>query len=370
MTTILIPTIPADLHAAAVAHVLQRMGHRPIRWFCGDLPQCSTMSFSIGCGAEVLHAADPLGPIALDEADVFWNRRIAAPAIDQPMPAGDRAVALRESTVFSSGVLALVSDRAFSVNGLREAGYAENKLTQLRLAREAGFRLPETLISNDPQRIRSFVRARQHGGTVFKAFRPVTWESVDRLAMLYTATVDEAMLPDDRLLQLSPGLFQAYVPKAYEIRVTCIGDELVAARLDSQATRDGKVDWRIAPVKELDVTRIELPPQVQQHCRTLLKRLGLVFGCIDLIVTPAGEHVFLEINQMGQFLWVEEMCPEMPLLQMFCEFLVARDAGYRHATPARPRYGFAEVREAAVQMLDAERRLHQQPDRQVHVVQE
>jgi glutathione synthase/RimK-type ligase-like ATP-grasp enzyme len=345
------------------------MGHRAVRWFCGDLPQRSTMSFAIGCDAEVLHAADPLGPLALQEADIFWNRRLASPTIDQPMPPSDRAVALRELAVFSSGVLALVSERAFEVNGLREAAYAENKLTQLRVARAVGFKLPETLISNDPQRIRAFVRAHQHGGTVFKAFRPVTWESADRLALLYTAKVDETMLPGDHLLQLSPGLFQAYVPKAHELRVTCIGDEIVAARLNSQATRDGQVDWRIVPVQELGVTQIELPIDVQHQCRALLKHLGLVFGCIDLIVMPSGEHVFLEINQMGQFLWIEEMCPQIPLLQMFCEFLVERDSGYRHVV-ARQRYAFADVRAEAEQMLEAERELHQQPERQVHVVLE
>ena len=102
MATILIPTIPADLHAAAVACVLQRMGHRAIRWFCGDLPQRSTMSFAIGGGAGVLHAADALGPLALQEADVFWNRRIAAPTIDKPIPPSDRTVALRDSTTSPS----------------------------------------------------------------------------------------------------------------------------------------------------------------------------------------------------------------------------------------------------------------------------
>jgi hypothetical protein len=369
MATILISTIPADQHAAAVACVLQRMGHRAIRWFCGDLPQRSTMSFAIGAGAGVLQAADALGTLALQEADVFWNRRIGSPTIDEPMSPSDCAVALRESTIFASGVLALISDRTFTVNGLRAAGYAENKLTQLRVAHAVGFKLPETLISNDPQRIRAFVREHWRGGTVFKAFRPVTWESADRLAMLYTAKVDETMLPDDDVLQLSPGLFQAYVPKAYEIRVTCIGDEVVAARLDSQATRDGKIDWRIAPMQELGVRRTELPSDVQYQCRALLKRLGLVFGCIDLIVTPSDEYVFLEINQMGQFLWVEAMCPQIPLLQMFCEFLVQRDPTYRYVA-APHRYAFVDVHAAAVQMLEAERELHQEPKHQVHVVDE
>ena len=37
-----------------------------------------------------------------------------------------------------------------------------------------------------------------------------------------------------------------------------------------------------------------------------MRELGLVFGCIDLIVTPEGEHVFL---LKGQFLWVEHGAP-------------------------------------------------------------
>jgi hypothetical protein len=32
-----------------------------------------------------------------------------------------------------------------------------------------------------------------------------------------------------------------------------------------------------------------------------------VYSTIDLIVTPDGDHVFLELNPNGQYLWVEEM---------------------------------------------------------------
>ena len=56
----------------------------------------------------------------------------------------------------------------------------------------------------------------------------------------------------------------------------------------------------------------------------LMRELGLVFGCIDLIVTPEGEHVFLEINEMGQFLWVEQGAPACPMLRAFATLLVER----------------------------------------------
>lgn len=43
-------------------------------------------------------------------------------------------------------------------------------------------------------------------------------------------------------------------------------------------------------------------------------------GSFDLIQTPDGEYVFLEMNEMGQFLWLEERLPEIPALNMFASF--------------------------------------------------
>jgi len=65
----------------------------------------------------------------------------------------------------------------------------------------------------------------------------------------------------------------------------------------------------------------DLPPVIAERCRAILNRLGLVFACIDLIVTPAGEYVILELNEMGQFLFVERYTG-LPLLDAFAEFLV------------------------------------------------
>jgi glutathione synthase/RimK-type ligase-like ATP-grasp enzyme len=37
-----------------------------------------------------------------------------------------------------------------------------------------------------------------------------------------------------------------------------------------------------------------------------MRRLGLVYGAIDLRLTGDGRYVFLEINPAGQFRYVEE----------------------------------------------------------------
>ena len=48
-----------------------------------------------------------------------------------------------------------------------------------------------------------------------------------------------------------------------------------------------------------------LPVAEVRRCRALVRRLGLRFGAIDMVQTPSGEHVFLEINPNGQWLWIE-----------------------------------------------------------------
>jgi hypothetical protein len=71
-------------------------------------------------------------------------------------------------------------------------------------------------------------------------------------------------------------------------------------------------------------------------------------------VTPAGEYVFLEINQMGQFLWLEELLPELPLLDAFCELLLQRRADFEWSAN-RATVRFAELhdpaREASIDAL-------------------
>ena len=52
--------------------------------------------------------------------------------------------------------------------------------------------------------------------------------------------------------------------------------------------------------------------------------MGLVMGCIDIVVDKDGTYQFLEVNQQGQFLWIEQLCPEVKLLDAFVRFLCQR----------------------------------------------
>jgi glutathione synthase/RimK-type ligase-like ATP-grasp enzyme len=371
MKTVLIPTIQNDVHAAAVSLVLQQMGHQPVRWFCQDLPEAATASFRMGGRSRrVAIREGGAPPCDLSQVDVLWNRRVEAPVVkNSKVRPSDRQVARSETTAFVRGLMHAISDRAFAVNPYH-AAISANKLRQLQVAQTVELAVPETLVSNDPESIRAFLREHEERGTIFKSFRPVTWDEGESVAALYTHRVTSDLLPSDAVLQVSPGIFQAYVPKAFEVRVTCMGAELFAAQLDSQRTRAGVLDWRLENVTDLPTRPLELPDEIAARCRALLMRLGLVFGCIDFIVTPDGEYVFLEVNQMGQFLWVEEANPEFPLLAAFAEFLVSQDPDFRHRSHPHPRFSFAEVRPAAQRLVNEDAVRHVVPQEYWQIVRD
>jgi hypothetical protein len=62
--------------------------------------------------------------------------------------------------------------------------------------------------------------------------------------------------------------------------------------------------------------------------------MGLVFGCIDLILTPDNRYVFLEINPMGQWQWVENLTG-MPLVDNFTEMLIQVTPNYKAPDSSR-----------------------------------
>ncbi|WP_083683716.1 MULTISPECIES: hypothetical protein [Actinoalloteichus] len=96
-------------------------------------------------------------------------------------------------------------------------------------------------------------------------------------------------------------LFQARVPKAFEVRVTVVGDRMFGLRIDAETER-GKQDWR-SDHRRLNYSVIKVPECVAVGVQRLMSRLDLVFGALDFVVTPADEWVFLEINPNGQWAW-------------------------------------------------------------------
>lgn len=316
--TILILTEPGDAHAQAVAAALRLKGAEPILWFTTDFPMLSGESIIFEGGIPIVKTHGPELEFPCD-AQVVWHRRPAYVLNQELLHPADRDFADLQCRVFRRSFYNLLFPSSFWVNPHEAARQAGRKPVQHAAALAVGLEMPDTLYSNDPCMIREFIR--RHGGQiVYKPLRGRVWRDEETYWMPYTSLIREEDLIQDEILRCTPGIFQELVAKSYELRLTVIGHRIFGAKVLSQATQTGRLDWRKA-YSELEMVPAEVPPEIQARCRGLLSRLGLVFGCFDFIVTPDGHHIFLEVNEMGQFLFVEAYTG-MPLLDAFCEFLI------------------------------------------------
>lgn len=180
---------------------------------------------------------------------------------------------------------------------------AENKAYQAMIAKEVGLILPDTLITSNPDRVRSFHK-RNRSGSVVKLL--ATSPILDHV--IYTNELDDDGLREIDALRSSPSIFQEKVEKSYELRITIAGNNVFPAKILSQQDTSTALDWRRKPVindYEVKIEPANIDPYLEKKLVMFLKRLSLRFGCIDMIVTPSGEYVFLEVNPNGQWYFVQ-----------------------------------------------------------------
>ncbi len=232
--------------------------------------------------------------------------------------------------LYQRNVYALCDDisDALWINRPASARLAENKLLQLRAARRCGLRFPSTLVSNDPEEVAHF--RRNHPSVIYKPFSLHTWvdEAKEHGYVAHARILQRDAVLADASVALCPGIYQAYVDKVCDLRVTVIGDRHFAVRLASSAG-DAFVDWRSHVRKDDFQAQIcDIPGAFWQKLKALMADLGIVFGCIDLALDKEGELHFLEVNQGGQFLFAEGWVKSLPLLQSMCAMMIEGRTDY------------------------------------------
>jgi predicted ATP-grasp superfamily ATP-dependent carboligase len=175
----------------------------------------------------------------------------------------------------------------------RSSAMASNgsKPYQAQLIAAAGFAVPETLVTNDPELVRAFLA--EHRRVVYKSI------SGSRSIVQELRAADLGRLGD---IGWCPVQFQAFV-EGVDVRVHVIGRRVFATRVTSEAT-----DYRYAGVNGGRPARLEatdLPAETAERCVALTRALGLRFSGIDLRMTEDGEAVCFEVNPSPAYAYYE-----------------------------------------------------------------
>ena len=294
---ILVVSYPDEDHTIEVLKYLRAAG-REVRLLClADFPSRASMELKwTPSGIPVYMMKGPDGPFDLDKVRVVWWRRILPFEIDvkvnKPI---DRAFSESETSQAVHGILDTLDCTWVNARSADES--AHRKPFQWNAANRVGMSLPRTMVTNDPEAARGFIEKVGENRTVFKAFLATTekWRETRLVEMSDLDRLDS--------VRYAPVIFQEYVD-GVDVRITVVGSLLFAAEIDVRKT-SYPFDMRMV-IGEADIKPVDLPMSVKKSILRLMNELGLLYGAIDMRRTADGNHIFLEVNPAGQWLFVEQ----------------------------------------------------------------
>jgi ATP-grasp ribosomal peptide maturase len=307
--TVLVLTCEEDVTADMVVVHLHASGVPVVRIDPADLTGGVALSGEYVHGAFRGHLSAGGRLVSVSGLRSIWVRRPGTPATRAPQPS---EWLTEEASQALYGMLR--GSGARWMNHPDASRRARHKPWQLRLAQRSGLPVPATLITTFPQAAREF--SQRFPDLVVKPVSGAHPQDPPRAVPTSRVAPDT----DFSAVAFGPTLLQRRIAKRADIRLTVVGDRLLAARMETAPDPDpAEVDVRFAtPAQPWRPT--DVPPRIADAVLTYLRDAELAYGAFDFAEDRDGTWWFLECNQSGQFGFVEADTGQ-PIARTIAEWL-------------------------------------------------
>lgn len=307
------------MSADRVEEAIGKRGGSPYRIDTADFPQKLQLSVELEDGGwRGALASCSAGRINLNELVSVYVRRPRPFQFSSKLTSAERRHAGHEARYGLGGVLMSLDVRWCNHPG--RSADAAYKPGQLAAFRGCGLRVPRTLITNRVNDVSGF--AHRVGQLVCKSIVSEVLHTTEGTKVVYTHLLTDDDLADLHGVHHTAHLFQEYVPRAFEVRLTVVGNEFLAAKISSVSATSTQVDWR----RDYDSHTYEIidtPEEIRSAVMVYMNGAGLAFGAFDFVVTPDDEWIALECNPEGQWGWIEEDTG-LPIADAIARYLLKR----------------------------------------------
>lgn len=192
----------------------------------------------------------------------------------------------------------IVFKNAFWINNPVDVYRAENKMYQLSIAQECGFKIPKTMITNS-----SKIQINDDNEYIIKSLDTALFYDMEKKREMFTYS---NVVRGDELreydLKQAPIFVQEFLEPKIDCRITYISENIFSVMIKKN---DKGIcgDWRFYK-EQLDYVPFKLPEDVKSSINQLMNKLNLKFGGIDLAYVN-GEYYFIEVNPTGEWGWLE-----------------------------------------------------------------
>jgi glutathione synthase/RimK-type ligase-like ATP-grasp enzyme len=192
------------------------------------------------------------------------------------------------------------------VNRRRPMMSNNSKPYQGLLIQQAGFDIPETLITNKPQKLTAFINSN----------RDIIYKSIGSTRSV-VARFNEQSFDKIKNITSLPTQFQRYI-EGFNLRIHVIGRRVFATKILSRAT-----DYRYASRNgfSVDFIPFDLNVDIRKRCIHLARICGLDFAGIDLMVEQ-GKVFCLEVNPSPGYCYYQNIT-DQPISYALADYLAA-----------------------------------------------
>jgi glutathione synthase/RimK-type ligase-like ATP-grasp enzyme len=314
---VLITAPENENHTAPLKWALEQAGYSVACWAGLGWTEGKQASISLFEDTQV-----KLGHHLVEPGDVIWIRRPAQPKSNPQTAPEDAKFAANEYRSFSDSLIYLLETLPVRVvNRYTASRFINNKSVQLMLARACGMNVPTTLMSNSPPAVRKHFHGNQR--MICKTFSTHIWEKEQGGPIVVTETFELSAdrLPSDEVLTYAPAIYQQMVVKKFDVRMVLLGEAVYSYSLHNPK---GALDWRHDATQGLlKVEPIATPPEVERSVLAFAVKSGIVCGSFDFAIDSQDRWWFLEINEDGQFLWLDACNAGLHVQEKFLVFLTA-----------------------------------------------
>jgi hypothetical protein len=315
---ILLWGVGSERPLAAVRDELGRLG---ARFFLLDQRRALETSIELCAGPQPEgRIRTPDGSVDLASITAVYARPYDVRLVPAVRADGPGSAAWRHALALEEALLCWAElTPALVVNRPSAMGPNTAKPYQLEELRRLGFRVPETLVTTDPEAARRFWE--RHGRVIYK--------SISARRSRVSTLRPEHLTRMERVAHC-PTQFQVYVP-GVDHRVHVVGDELFACTV-----RCGAEDYRYPDGQAVEIEPCRLPGAVAARCRRVAAAQGLPFAGIDLRRSADGEWYCFEVNPSPAFSYYESETGQ-PIGRAVARLLVAGACSPRVLNRGGPR---------------------------------
>ena len=174
--------------------------------------------------------------------------------------------------------------------------YPVNKLVQLKTACDVGLKIPDSIICSNKNNILNIL---DESSIITKAIQENIFTVYKN--SLFFQRVQRIKLNEIR--NFSNTMFQNLIDKEVEIRTFYIENKFYSIGF---CCNDENIDMRDS-YQNQNHFKLKLPVNNKKKINSLMIKLNLISGSIDLIYSKTGEYYFLEVNSEGQYDWLSKL---------------------------------------------------------------